>query len=631
MQRFIKFPLYTLFIFFVSGWLTFAFAQERILDYQTDVTVLEDGTLLVTETIQVQAQGQQIKRGIYRDIPTTYDNPDGSRHHVDFILTDVTRDGQPENFHTKAQANGTRIYIGSQNVILPTARYTYQLRYQMKRMIQFGDNTDELFFNVIGTGFVFPIDRAKARIQLPENAIISDSIAYTGRQGSREHNANLSPINSHTIEVESSQPLSPYEGISLAVAWNKGVISEPTLADKLRWVWKDGMLILIAIAGFAATGLYLYFAWSKVGRDPSKDAIIARFTPPKDLSPAACQLILDRKYRPRGMAAALTNMVAKEYLSIEQSSKRVFTLTRIKESADLSPGEAILAARLFPSLNSKLTLNRTYNPSLKSATAAFKAKLNNEYGRTNFSTNRQYAIFGAFIAFVPLLAMILLSNNIEAVASSIFTIVATFILGQSVRKAVTQRSRPLILNILTNGVPVLFIIVMLNSFQQFGFFESAAAVAMITYSFCTTALLGLFTWLLEAPTVAGQKLVEQIEGFKLYLSVAEKDRLNFQHPPEMTLGLFEEYLPYAIALGVENEWGMAFESTLSNTELTTASASRSRFGGSRRALAMSTVVASQLESTIASASTPPSSSSSSGFSSSGSSGGGGGGGGGGGW
>ena len=98
MQRFIKFPLYTLFIFFVSGWLTFAFAQERILDYQTDVTVLEDGTLLVTETIQVQAQGQQIKRGIYRDIPTTYDNADGSRHHVDFILTDVTRDGQSENF-----------------------------------------------------------------------------------------------------------------------------------------------------------------------------------------------------------------------------------------------------------------------------------------------------------------------------------------------------------------------------------------------------------------------------------------------------------------------------------------------------------------------------------------------------
>lgn len=631
MQRFIRFPLYAFAILVLSSWLTLAFAQERILDYQTDVSISDDGTLLVTETIQVKSEGQQIKRGIYRDIPTTYDHDDGSKHHVDFILIDVTRDGQPEPYHTQAQSNGIRIYMGSPNVTLPPARYTYQIRYHMKRMILFGDNQDELFFNVIGTGFVFPIDHATARISLPPSALINDSVAYTGRQGSREHHATIAQISNHIIEVESTQELSSYEGISLAIKWNKDVIAEPTLADTLRWAWKDGMLILIAMAGFAATALYLYSSWSKVGRDPSKSSIIPLFAPPKGLSPAACQLILDRKYRPSGMAAAFTNMVAKGYLSLEQDTKRQFTLTRIAESADLSSGEAILAARLFPNISATLTLNRAYNASLKSATSTFKAKLNSEYGHQNFATNRKYVIQGAVIAFIPFLAMVLLSNNIEAVGSSIFTMVATFILGQTIRQAVRQRSRPLLFNLIANGLPILFVIVILNSFQQFGFFQSAPAITLMAYSFFTTALLGLFTWLLETPTVAGQKLVEQIEGFKLYLSVAEKDRLNFQHPPDMTLGLFEQYLPYAIALGVENEWGKAFESTLSNNELASTSTSRSRFGGSHRALAMSTAVASQLESTIASASTPPSSSSSSGFSSSGSSGGGGGGGGGGGW
>ena len=40
--------------------------------------------------------------------------------------------------------------------------------------------------------------------------------------------------------------------------------------------------------------------------------------------------------------------------------------------------------------------------------------------------------------------------------------------------------------------------------------------------------------------------MDGIEGFRLYLGVAEKDRMNFLTPPEQTPQLFEKYLPYAI-------------------------------------------------------------------------------------
>ncbi len=72
----------------------------------------------------------------------------------------------------------------------------------------------------------------------------------------------------------------------------------------------------------------------------------------------------------------------------------------------------------------------------------------------------------------------------------------------------------------------------------------------------------LFSWLIKAPTPRGRALMDEAEGFKMYLSVAEKDRLNLMHEPELTAERFEKLLPYAIALGVENEWGQKFENAL---------------------------------------------------------------------
>lgn len=57
----------------------------------------------------------------------------------------------------------------------------------------------------------------------------------------------------------------------------------------------------------------------------------------------------------------------------------------------------------------------------------------------------------------------------------------------------------------------------------------------------------------------GAKMWAKVEGFKLYLSVVEKDRLKFSDAPEKTPKLFSKMLPYAIALGVEKEWAKQFE------------------------------------------------------------------------
>ncbi len=99
-----------------------ALADERILDFHSDITVAADASMEVAETIRVRAEGDQIRHGIYRDFPTEYRDRYGNRVHVEFEPEGVTRDGADEPFHTEGQVNGVRVYFGSEDTLLSTRR-----------------------------------------------------------------------------------------------------------------------------------------------------------------------------------------------------------------------------------------------------------------------------------------------------------------------------------------------------------------------------------------------------------------------------------------------------------------------------------------------------------------------------
>jgi len=78
--------------------------SERITSYDSDIAVARNGTLTVSETIAVYANGERIRHGIYRDFPTRYTDKHGVRVHVRFDVIAVTRDGHSEPFATPAIA-----------------------------------------------------------------------------------------------------------------------------------------------------------------------------------------------------------------------------------------------------------------------------------------------------------------------------------------------------------------------------------------------------------------------------------------------------------------------------------------------------------------------------------------------
>jgi hypothetical protein len=141
-----------------------AFADERILNYQSDILVRQDGWIEVSETITVRAEGARIRRGIYRDYPTRYEDRFGNEVEVRYEPRSVLRDGRTEDFHSERRANGVRTYFGSADRLLSPGEYTYVYRYEAGRMLGFFDEYDELYWNVTGPGWEFPVDRASATV-----------------------------------------------------------------------------------------------------------------------------------------------------------------------------------------------------------------------------------------------------------------------------------------------------------------------------------------------------------------------------------------------------------------------------------------------------------------------------------
>ena len=158
-------------------------ADERITSFLSDVTVNADASLTVRETISVIAEGRDIRRGIFRDIPTIYKDRLGQRVVVGLDVVEVKRDGRSEPYAIETITNGKRIRIGDKDVLLDDGQHVYQITYRTTRQIGFFDDYDELYWNVTGNGWDFAIDEARITIRLPPGANIRQHAEYTGYQG----------------------------------------------------------------------------------------------------------------------------------------------------------------------------------------------------------------------------------------------------------------------------------------------------------------------------------------------------------------------------------------------------------------------------------------------------------------
>lgn len=554
-------------------------AQERILSYDSQVQVQADGSLEVTERIVVRAEGNAIRRGIYRDFPTRYRDRQGNRVVVGLEVLEVLRDGRPEAFFTENLPNGVRINTGNDDFLPTPDEFAYTLRYRTTRQLGFFDDHDELYWNAIGTGWAFPIESGSVEVTLPGN-VPADRIqveGYTGAQGEQGDAYDARVTGPGTARWLLTRPLAAGEGLAVVMSFPKGLVAAPTRAQRIAWLLKDNRGILVALGALIVLLAFCVRRWVRLGRDPKPGVIITRYDPPPGYSPAGLRYMQRMGYDTRCFSADLLSLAVSGNVRIHREKSFLtddWQLERITPAPSPQIKEqATLLSKLFAGNGALLELKNTNATIVSGAQSAHSSALEKRFKPAFFARN------GSSIAIALLIAVV---GGVLAV-------------------------------VLSGGTGLLWIMGLL-------------LLMVVT--------LVVFAILIKAPTPAGRELLDQIEGLKRYLSVAERDELKQlpgpDAPPVLDAKRYEMLLPYAVALEVEDAWTEKFTTAVGAAAVAAATAGISWYYGSSIGDlgSFSKAVGSSLSSQIASSSSVPGSSSGGGGG--GSSGGGGGGGGGGG-
>lgn len=629
--------------------------EEEILSYDVVIDVRPGGSMLVTEAIRVRALGNEIRRGIYRDFPTSFPRSSGiGRIEAPFTVRSVKRDGVDERYSLEAiggefARGGMRVRIGRSDVFLDPGEYTYEITYETDRWVHFGEGEDQLYWNVTGNGWGFGIRSASATVRIPELRAAPRLESWTGYQGATSTTATATwDASTSSAHFVNDRPLAPSEGLTISLTFPSGQLTPPTEAQQDAWFRLDwggyvdaGYVVLFVIA------VYLLM-WRRVGMDPAASPTGLRTEPPEGYSPAALGFIEQRGYDSTLLSSALVSLALKGAVRIDERDGS-WTVHRLdKDPRGLSPEEKELFDGLLGS-RQMIEFEQSKHATLSSAIKRFKKSLERRLEREYFVTNRKWFAAGLVISLVGLFAlgwrwrfdmnpvslflMVWLTGWTAGVATLVWRLWVQLRLARNGGGAAAWGGVVFmgLFSIPFVGAEIVVLTILLVMTPSH-FVLAAIAVGAVNV---------LFYHLLERPTLKGRGVLDELDGFRRYLDADDERALHGGD----RLARFEQFLPFAIALGLERAWSQAFADVLTPAvaggEALPVSDGRTRpmswythdHGRGFSSGGFASSLGSGLSSSFSAASSPPQSSSGGGggFSSGGSSGGGGGGGGGGGW
>jgi hypothetical protein len=484
--------------------------------FESDVRVFSTAAVEVTEAITFRFEGSW--NGVYRNIPIRGERTDGSEWSIKLDLLSVQSASGEELRHETSLEDG-RVRV---KTWVPDARDTTRtvvFRYRLENALLFhrsdeedfeGEDFDELNLNVTGHGWDVPIRSASATFHLPSGASGVRARAWAGPYGSRDEDVDLA-VEGATVVARAEEELAPREGLTVAVAWDAGVVDRPGAGARAGlWLERNWILLLPLLALVVMGRLW----WTR-GRDPDLRSVPPRYEPPEGMGPGEVGVLVDHSPDMRDITASLVDLAVRGHLVIEEReeekllglmSETGFALIRRtgpEDWGDLHPHERELLDGVFDGgAREEVELSELENEFYEHLDDVRDGLFDRLVELGHYS-RRPDRVRGAYVAGAVVVAVLL------------------FVLGHFVADRFLLTGGRVLLSSLGSGLVV--------------------------------AGIG---WFMPARTRKGARALEEALGFEEFLERVEEDRFRrmIEGPED-----FEKYLPYAMALQVEKKWAAAFE------------------------------------------------------------------------
>jgi len=498
-----------LLLFLASASSSFTTKELRIENFNAEIVVSPKGSIDVTEKIQVHFIGGPW-HGLYRTIPVEYVTPQGMNYSLFLSVKSIT---DAEGNNLKYETSRVRHYC-KLKIYVPNAdnsTQTISIEYTVSDALRFPEDHDELYWNVTGDEWDVPIQSASARIVLPEGTTNIRANPLTGAYRSTAHDADVQ-IAGNGVEVRTREPLRYHEGLTVAVAFDKGFVHEPTAFDKTSLFLRSNWPLFLPLVAFTI----MFYLWWNYGRDPRLRPIAAQYEPPDQLSPGEAGTLVDNSADMRDITASIVDLAVRGYLVIEEHEQnRLLNLLHSKDYNFILKKDRSEWSKLKP--HEQILLNGIFSAGTVSESVPMSSLENNFY------------------------------KNLPDIRSGIFDSLITH--GYYRRRPDSVRAA-----YLGSGFVIGFLLVVGGVLlaSKLGM----APLAFIIAGILTGLIICVFGWFMPAHTEQGTRALEGVLGFEDFLNHVESDRFN---KTIKTPQMFEKFLPFAMALGVEKNWSKAFQ------------------------------------------------------------------------
>lgn len=487
-----------------------------ITNFHSDITVRADASIEVHETITVTFAEE--RHGIFRELPlvATFN---GKKVHLPINTVSVQQDGKSASVDTSSTKQLLTLKIGDPDVLI-SGEHTYDIFYQVVGAVNFFETFDELNWNVTGTNWPVPITKASAIIRIPGDSTPT-TLCYTGPQGSTAQNCS-------GVASTAEARYSAEDTLTVVSHWPKGVVTMPTTYKqdrKLPPALTTTDVVGIAVGSLIALGSLwgLWRKWTIDGRDPEEPkTIMAQYEPPAGLTPAEAQVVMNQSANQVAVTATIIDLAVRGYLRIEErevdkliGKKKEYALIRRQSEKSLQGYEKTLMEILF-------------SPDYSDTPGEIIISELKKHQRTIYTE------------------MEALRKSISASATA---------KGMFMENPTKVSGRLVLIGVLCLTVD--------GAILAFTGLPSIGALAILVGIGIAGVLCFLFSVLMPRRTEKGAKTRWQLKGFKLFLTTAEKYRLQWQEKEH----IFETFLPYAIIFGVTEKWAKTFaDMAMSNPE-----------------------------------------------------------------
>lgn len=563
----------------VPGALVASAQSERILLFDAAAVFDPTGTLEVTEIITVRAAGGRIKRGIFRTLPNVWDRADGKRFALEYAITGVLRDGKKEPYRERKSGENLFIYIGDKDVVLSPGIYRYTITYTVRNHFSRFPDWDEMYWNVTGNQWEFPIDKVKFRLLFrdapgaaPRAMPMRSLDLYTGKLDAKGKNARRLPDGS----IETTARLGIKEGLTIAWTWPRDLLAgapDPREYSPLKIFFLPNAKTAVLWLAPLLIALYFCVAGLKTRPGPMPE-VIPLFRAPENLSPGMLRYVVKRKYDTTAFAADLLRLVSMGAAALGKGTKhpilRKGSGERYARHTALQAEDQAAAARLF-SLGDSVSLSESGRTQLRAARVILEKRCTGEKKALLLSVVRSRVFGGLLLLLGPVLALVLFCSG--GVLFLTFALFFAFVwvgfllfFVSSILVDVTG-----VLSFVARLPLLLFTLPFFGAIGAFAFFLGPEMLRLGMpdgFGGAMVASFGLWITgclLLPRRTAEGLRRLAIARGLQMYLGTAERDRFAELYPPAESVQHFEELLPYAVALDKGKTWADRFKSFLEET------------------------------------------------------------------